>query len=855
TGLAKNDKCNALATGAQVLINANRMSTGNVIAGTVSINKGLDEVQGTISYINFDQGYFRVNGNIIPPGGADDGTGIMVRINDPTGTHTFQKGKGCIPGNTVNCSPDVRFDVDHSNYTFNFLTGFPACIPSTAVFNRGAGSTPATPDGLNDSGCPHTPANAATDNRPDVTNPAAFTAASTALSAGAIPPSPLAGDSRRFAPIWVGDSIDAIGNFEVIGGVQFLSARAAQVQVDLTTDRARADQPEYLFIGEKNSMEVGLAVEGHIFKPRVRVNTSDHVEAVDVFTVHFDPVNNAPHERLFYTTECNKRQGPDVFVIPTGQFDMFVRMDFRANKKPIGFEPCLDFFGFDTQSECTPFRGNAPQGALAGIMPAAPAIPALQAQAGALCPAALAEFLVAPPVFPNKVGPPAGFNCTIGSQFCIDNYNIEYPTARQTVARGRRTEVGAITGQALDIHGRPAQSGFYFLPVSFDEIENFAMTFGMNATASNFDTLPWLLDRRLSTNGCVGPCETTPQPLSPFPFANIDPRDTAVFATPVTFITAYPTPDQFFATVPVGTPPCLTPPTCNVTTMSGTLLVGGTDPALALNPPAVAITPTPAFTLFAPVANDDSASTKINPALPVKIKVLANDIPLAGTLDVTTVQVLSTPASGTAQVNPDGTITYTPNALATAGTDTFTYTVANSAGAVSNAANVTITLIGAKTHTITALSDSKGTITPSSTMTVNDGGSQTFTFTPNTGYQIVDVVVDGKSVGVPASGTFSFPPIREDGHTISIRSIPDGTTKADGKADVSDALRAMKIALGLITPTANDLLHYRVAPLGPDGVPAPDCSPSIPQPCRSGTIGVGDALLILRKAAGFTTGF
>ncbi|MGC8789597.1 MAG: stalk domain-containing protein, partial [Caldisericum sp.] len=48
-----------------------------------------------------------------------------------------------------------------------------------------------------------------------------------------------------------------------------------------------------------------------------------------------------------------------------------------------------------------------------------------------------------------------------------------------------------------------------------------------------------------------------------------------------------------------------------------------------------------------------------------------------------------------------------------------------------------------------------GTITPSSTITVNYGDSKTFNITPNPGYKIKDVLVDGKSVGAVSSYTFS----------------------------------------------------------------------------------------------------
>ncbi|MCW1309794.1 MAG: PQQ-binding-like beta-propeller repeat protein, partial [Candidatus Nanoarchaeia archaeon] len=57
--------------------------------------------------------------------------------------------------------------------------------------------------------------------------------------------------------------------------------------------------------------------------------------------------------------------------------------------------------------------------------------------------------------------------------------------------------------------------------------------------------------------------------------------------------------------------------------------------------------------------------------------------------------------------------------------------------------------------TITASTGPGGTISPSGTITVNYGDSKTFTITPNTGYKISNVKVDGISVGAVSSYTFS----------------------------------------------------------------------------------------------------
>ena len=60
-----------------------------------------------------------------------------------------------------------------------------------------------------------------------------------------------------------------------------------------------------------------------------------------------------------------------------------------------------------------------------------------------------------------------------------------------------------------------------------------------------------------------------------------------------------------------------------------------------------------------------------------------------------------------------------------------------------------------KTYTVTATAGENGTITPSGEVTVEEGKSQAFTITPNEGYQIADVKVDGVSVGAVATYTLS----------------------------------------------------------------------------------------------------
>jgi hypothetical protein len=89
-----------------------------------------------------------------------------------------------------------------------------------------------------------------------------------------------------------------------------------------------------------------------------------------------------------------------------------------------------------------------------------------------------------------------------------------------------------------------------------------------------------------------------------------------------------------------------------------------------------------------------------------------------------------------------------------------------------NSATTTVTMDSDKvvtatfslqTFTVTVTAGAGGTISPSGIVHVNYGSSQTFTITPNANYHIVEVRVDGTSVG--AIGTYSFSNITAN-HTI-----------------------------------------------------------------------------------------
>jgi len=129
-----------------------------------------------------------------------------------------------------------------------------------------------------------------------------------------------------------------------------------------------------------------------------------------------------------------------------------------------------------------------------------------------------------------------------------------------------------------------------------------------------------------------------------------------------------------------------------------------------------------------------------------------------------TLTVSASPSgAGSVSVEPSGPYNYGDTVTLTAGANPG-YTFTGWSGDLSGTSPATITMDNDKTvtatftqdmYSLTATAGAGGLITPSETVIVNYGSSQTFTITPNTGYQIADVVVDGSSVGAVSSYTFN----------------------------------------------------------------------------------------------------
>ncbi len=213
-----------------------------------------------------------------------------------------------------------------------------------------------------------------------------------------------------------------------------------------------------------------------------------------------------------------------------------------------------------------------------------------------------------------------------------------------------------------------------------------------------------------------------------------------------------------------------------------------------------------------PVAVNDIASTVINTA--VTIPVLANDTdPDAQLLTVSSV---STPTRGTAVINANGTITYTPN-TGYLGADSFTYAISDGAGGTATATvNVTVgnrnpaavndtatTVLNTAVTIPVLTNDSDPDAQPLSVSSVSTptrgtaviNANGTITYTPNAGYLGADSFTYTISDGAGGTATATV--------TVTI-TAPIATIVADTVATTVNA----PVTIAVL---ANDTLPVGVA--------------------------------------------
>jgi len=497
SGLAKADACNQTGAGGFAILSANRSDAGNVIAGDVFLQKGQENITGAVTFINYDDGYFRLSGQ---PG--VDNAGVIVRLNDPTGRHTVQAGLGCLPG-SQNCSPDPRFTLDPDNYTNSFSNGYPYCLPSTVsrtfVDIIGLGTTTAggAADGSGDILCPQA-------NRPASLNtPAA--------------------DSRLFAPLKVGDSMNVEGNFDTINGVTFLSAHTSSIGVALTS-AVTAGQPDYFTLAEV--FMDAPAFYNQRYRTLIIGYTTLANPATDVlfWTIHRDKVSNEIHEVPWSSVlgcdaasgagTCSSQgltgAGGNIFRI---RHDIdFLLADPNAAGACVNCNPLRYGAAKDRLSLCAMLRQETRFG-----------------NASPFCPNAVTQALVDGGTIPSLD------RKNVGTGALAEEFAIFSPIPHEIIGRtGRKVADVAGAIRNIDVGGNEATWGTYLFPfgvnlggISLQEFNEIDLN--LIYTPNLFEGIPWNLDRRLGPGGCNGPCEpdVAGNPyafaLDPFPYSGLHP--------------------------------------------------------------------------------------------------------------------------------------------------------------------------------------------------------------------------------------------------------------------------------------------------------------------------------------------
>ena len=110
-------------------------------------------------------------------------------------------------------------------------------------------------------------------------------------------------------------------------------------------------------------------------------------------------------------------------------------------------------------------------------------------------------------------------------------------------------------------------------------------------------------------------------------------------------------------------------------------------------------------------------------------------------------QALSTGGSATVAIPNSGTT----DIVVEIGTKTYTLTILRNSGTGGNAGGGGS---GYSYYTIKATAGAGGSISPSGNVSVREGRDQTFTITPDKGYAVANVKIDGKSIGAVKSYTF-----------------------------------------------------------------------------------------------------
>ncbi|WP_175424576.1 Ig-like domain-containing protein, partial [Vibrio parahaemolyticus] len=198
----------------------------------------------------------------------------------------------------------------------------------------------------------------------------------------------------------------------------------------------------------------------------------------------------------------------------------------------------------------------------------------------------------------------------------------------------------------------------------------------------------------------------------------------------------------------------------------------------AKDPSGESVSQTVDFTV-APVVDIEADSSNVVEDTPTIIKVLGNDT-FEGDGKVVSLDTNNGPANGTVSVNPDGSVTYTPNDNYH-GADSFTYIVTSGGVSESTTVNVDVTPVNdapvAKDDIATTQEDTAVTIDVLSNDTDVDGDKLSIQSATVPEAQGKVEIVDGKLVFTPAENF--------NGHAEITYTVTDGQLTDEAKVTVT----------------------------------------------------------------------
>jgi len=163
-----------------------------------------------------------------------------------------------------------------------------------------------------------------------------------------------------------------------------------------------------------------------------------------------------------------------------------------------------------------------------------------------------------------------------------------------------------------------------------------------------------------------------------------------------------------------------------------------------------------------PVANNEAFT--INEGSITTLNLAANDSDADGTLDLASITITTAPTNGSIVVNADGTVDYSHDGSETLA-DSFSYTIMDNSGAVSNSGSVNIT--------VNPVNDAP--LANNDAFTVNEGSTTTLNLAAND--SDVDGTLDLTSITITTAPTNGFIVVNDDG---SVDYTHDGSeTLAD----------------------------------------------------------------------------